>query len=376
MDSLDDLIKRYGAAIYCIYASSENAAMRHITRFVTHDPVTILKKLHKPPLMIVPQMEAYRAASESPAQVMTRQQAGYLEIFEHEKDPWKIQAEMIARVSDGPYLVPPDFPTALARALEVHNTVIVDSASLLSAPRAIKTPDEVRWITRAQRAAEAAMDTAINRIRTSDIRSGVLWYDDKPLTSDLVRYEMNKTMLAHGCTADDTIVSCGEETAIPHCPGSGELKAHEPIVIDVFPRDTKTGYHADMTRTISRGEPSGKVIELYNTVKDALILSEKSVRAGKTGAECYHEVRDFFSELGFKSDTEGFVHSLGHGVGLEIHEAPSLSTMGGTLQSGNVITLEPGLYYRGIGGVRIENLGVVEQSGFSKITRYPMEMIL
>lgn len=376
MDSLDDLIRGAGAAVYCLHASSENAAMRHMTRFVTHDPVTILKRPDTLPLMIVPQMEAERAMRESPAEVLTRQQAGYLEIFEHEKDPWKIQAEMIHRLSSGPYLVPPDFPTALTRALEQYNTVYVDSSSSLSAHRAMKTPEEIGWITSAQRAAEAAMDKAVSMIRSADIRSGVLWHEDTPLTSDRVRYEMNTIMLAYDCTAEDTIVACGPETAMPHCTGSGSLKAHEPIVIDVFPRDNKTGYHADMTRTVSRGEPSGKVTELYETVRDALFMSEGMVQEGVTGAACYQAVRDFFAELGYLSDTEGFIHSLGHGVGLEIHEQPSLSGMGGELQAGSVITLEPGLYYRDTGGVRIENLGVVEKTGFSRITNYPLEMVL
>jgi len=376
MDSLDDLILGAGAAVYCLHASSENAAMRHMSRFVTHDPVTILKRVQKPPLMIVPQMEAERAAKESPVQILTRQQAGYLEIFKSDKNPWKIQAEMIFRQCEGPYLVPPDFPVALARALEPYNTVIVDAAAKLSTHRAIKTPEEIAWITRAQRAAEAAMDTAISLIRDAEIRSGILWHDDAPLTSDRARYEMNKVLLAHDCTAQDTIVACGPETAMPHCTGSGELMAHEPIVIDVFPCDNKTGYYADMTRTVSRGQPSGKVMELHQTVKDAVLLSEGMVCAGKTGAECFQAVRDFFAELGYQSDTEGFIHSLGHGVGLEIHEQPSLSGMGGELTAGNVITLEPGLYYRDIGGVRIENLGVVENHGFSRITNYSMEMVL
>ncbi len=376
MDSLDDLIRDAGAAAYCLYASSENAAMRHMTRFVTHDPVTILKRIDNPPLMIVPQMEADRAMQESLADVLTRQQAGYLEIYEHEKDHWKIQAEMIHRLCAGPYLVPPDFPTALTRALESYNTVYVDSSSRLTAHRAIKTPEEIGWIIRAQRAAEAAMDRVVSLIRHAEIRSGVLWHEDAPLTSDIVRYEMNKVMLAYDCTARDTIVACGPETAMPHCTGHGELKAHEPIVIDVFPCDNKTGYHADMTRTISRGEPAGSVSELYTAVKDALLMSERMVRDGVSGAACYQAVRDYFSDLGYRSDTEGFIHSLGHGVGLEIHEQPSLSGTGGSLQAGNVITLEPGLYYRDIGGVRIENLGIVEKSGFSRITDYPLEMVL
>jgi len=376
MDSLDDLIRGYGAAVYCLYASSDNAMMRHMTRFVTHDPVTVLKRLQTPLLMIVPQMEVDRARKESNAEVITRQEAGYLEIYEHEKDPWKIQAEMIYRLSHGPYLVPPDFPTALTRALEPYNAVLVDSSSHLSAYRAVKNQDEISWITRAQRAAEAAIERAITLIRSASIRSGVLWHNDAPLTSEVVRYEMNKVLLVYDCTAQDTIVACGEDTAMPHCIGQGELYAHEPIVIDVFPRDNKTGYHADMTRTVSRGEPSGHVCELYTAVKEALLMSEKMVQEGVSGASCYQAVRDYFSDLGFRSDTEGFIHSLGHGVGLEVHETPSLSGTGEDLKAGHVITLELGLYYRGIGGVRLEDLGVVKKEGFSKITNYSLEMVL
>ena len=133
MDSLDDLIRNAGAAVYCLHASSDNAAMRHMTRFVTSDPVTVLKKPGDSPLMILPQMEAERAMKESTAGTLTRKQAGYLEIFEHEKDPWRIQEELIHRLSDGPYIVHPYFLTAPTRALEDYNTVFVDSESLLSA---------------------------------------------------------------------------------------------------------------------------------------------------------------------------------------------------------------------------------------------------
>lgn len=375
MDTQGEQVQDTSSFVYCLYASSKDADMRYLTRFVTSDPVPVLKSPEKDPVMIVPQMEAERAALESPAGVITRQQAGYLEIFETEKDPWRITAAMIHRVLPGPYHVPPAFPVALARALEQYHPVIVDDTGF-TARRAVKDPQEIDWITKTQRAGEAAMGGAIDLIRKADIRNGRLWHDENPLTSERVRYTINRILLAHDCTAHDTIVSCGKETAMPHCTGSGQLSAHEPIVIDIFPCDNATGYYADMTRTVSRGEPSGKIRELYETVKEALLMAEGSVRAGKTGAELYTATKDYFRDMGYHSDTEGFTHSLGHGVGLQIHEQPALSPSGGELSDGNVITIEPGLYYRDIGGVRLENLGVVRKDGFELITSYPLELVV
>lgn len=187
---------------------------------------------------------------------------------------------------------------------------------------------------------------------------------------------MHLMLLSLGCTASDTIVSCGDETAMPHCTGSSQIKANEPIVIDIFPKSDSTGYHADMTRTLSRGEPSKEVIDLYNAVREAVHIGEKVLTPGISGSEVHNKVKDYFEECGYHTDSEGFIHSLGHGVGLEVHEQPSLSPSGGILEAGNVVTIEPGLYYHGIGGVRIENLLVVTKSGSNRITKYPEIMVL
>ena len=373
---MGELIQETGASVYCLYAGSEMAEMRYLTRFVTHDPVSLLVRPNEKPLMIVPQMEADRALRESLADVITRRQAGYFEINETEKDPWRATAAMIQRISPGPYLVPPVFPTALARALGDYNEVMIDRKGVVSAQRAQKSKEEVIWITRAQRAAEAAIAGAIKMIRDAEIRSGILWYDDAPLTSEKVRNEINRILLSYDCSARDTIVSCGKDTALPHCIGYGNLIAHEPIVIDLFPCDNSTGYYADMTRTVSRGEPSGSVREIYETVSQAVKIAELGVREGVSGSSLYQSVHDFFEELGFHSDSEGFTHSLGHGVGLEVHENPSLSPAGHELLSGNVITIEPGLYYRDIGGVRIENMGIVKKNGFERLTNFSQELVI
>ena len=198
MDYLDDRITEAGASAYLIYASSDDPDMRYLTRFVTHDPVIILKKPGEELLMIVPQMEAERAEQESTASIITRQQAGYHEISETEKDPVTITAKMIERLVHGPVIVPASFPIGLARTLESFIPVLLDKESSVKRARAIKKPDEIEWIRSVQRATEMAMDHAIMMIRGSDIRNGELYHDDIPLTSERIKIGMHKLLLDRG----------------------------------------------------------------------------------------------------------------------------------------------------------------------------------
>jgi Xaa-Pro aminopeptidase len=171
----------------------------------------------------------------------------------------------------------------------------------------------------------------------------------------------------------DTIVSCGRDAALPHLQGSGPLLAGEPVVLDIFPQDENSGYYADMTRTVCCGEPSTEVQEMYHAVLSAREIAFGAIHAGVSGADVHNLVVDHFRSLGYGSEREGFVHNLGHGVGLEVHESPTLGQSGTALPEGSVITVEPGLYYRELGGVRVEDMGVVTGEGFSLITGYRVE---
>ena len=181
---------------------------------------------------------------------------------------------------------------------------------------------------------------------------------------------MHCVLLEHGCCAEDTIVSCGEDTAIPHMTGTGPLRADEPIIIDLFPVHEKSGYYADMTRTFVKGEPSPEILEMYTALREAKQLAISRVKSGVSGADLYQLVVDFFKERGYDSDTRGFVHNLGHGVGLQMHELPTVGPSGKPLETGNVITIEPGLYYPDIGGVRLEDIGAVTKKGFDNFTSF------
>ena len=326
--------------------------------------------VHKPGarLIVVSQMEYERAVRESTAAVVTCADVG----FSTASGQGVPLAGDSARSQTWPAapLAPSFFPFALARHLESFQPVILDEKGVVERMRAVKTPEEIQWIRGAQHVTEAAMDRGIALIRSSVPKDGLLYRNGALLTSEAVRTEMHTTLLAHGCRGIDTIVSCGPDTALPHHQGGGPLLEDEPIVIDIFPQDERTGYHADMTRTVVKGEPSPAIREMYDAVRAAKEHAISMLRAGAHGADLYHEVVEFFRDRGYESNTRGFTHSLGHGVGLEVHEDPSLGPEGGELCAGNVVTVEPGLYYPGIGGVRLEDMGVVTETGFDRFTQY------
>jgi len=375
MDPLSNAVKKSGADAYVLYASSRDADMRYLTHFTTSDPFVFFKKPGDPGVIIISQMELGRASREASAAVMTRTQAGLPDILKKEKDPYRATAMMIAGQVGKKILVPPNFPIALANSLNKYCTILVDSGTVQSM-RAKKSRDEILLMKNVQKVTEKAMERAISLIRSASVKKGILYLDKTPLTAEFVKFSMHSLLLQHGCNAVDTIVSCGEDTSIPHITGSGPLKSDEPIVIDLFPVNEISGYYADMTRTVVRGEPSPEILEMYNTLRKAKHLGISLVRKGASGADIHQEVVDFFKDHGYESTTRGFVHNLGHGVGLQVHELPTVGPAGKALLSGNVITIEPGLYYPGIGGVRLEDIGVVTAKGFENFTEFPEDLII
>jgi len=375
MDPLSNAVKKSGADAYVQYASSRDADMRYLTHFTTSDPFVFFKKPGDRGVIIVSQMELGRASREASAAVMTRTQAGLPDILKKEKDPIQATARMIAGQAGKKILVPPNFPIALANALGNYCTIMVDNGTVQSM-RAKKTKDEILLMRDVQKVTEKAMGCAISLIRRASVKKGVLYTGKNPLTAEFIKFSMHSLLLKHGCNAVDTIVSCGEDTSIPHITGSGPLTSDEPIVIDLFPVKEISGYYADMTRTVVRGEPSREIFEMFNTLREAKKLGISLVKKGTSGADIHLAVVDFFKDHGYESNTCGFVHNLGHGVGLQVHELPTVGPAGKTLLSGNVITIEPGLYYPGIGGVRLEDMGVVTAKGFENFTVFPEDLVI
>jgi Xaa-Pro aminopeptidase len=279
------------------------------------------------------------------------------------------------------FCVSDDFPLGLAEKLKRAGYKIKISKETVCPQREIKTATEISAIQRAQRAAVAAMNAAIKQIASAEIgKDGLLRCGKTVLTSEIVRVTICRTLLEQDCVATETIVACGPHSADPHERGHGPLRAGQPIVLDIFPRSTATGYWGDITRTGCRGPASAELKKMYNAVKAAQRAALRAVKTGAWTDEVHKAAAGELDRRGFKTGPgngrpQGFIHGTGHGVGLEIHEAPRVSSaVHKKLRAGMIITIEPGLYYPHIGGIRIEDTVLVTKDGYRMLAPCPKRL--
>jgi Xaa-Pro aminopeptidase len=279
-------------------------------------------------------------------------------------------------------LVPAAFPLAVAERLREAGIEIGVDQDLFDQRRRVKTDAELAGIRRAQRAAEAGMQ-ACRDVLARATGNGVLTVDGEPLTCELVKQHVEAAFLRHGATADDLVVSHGAQAAVAHESGSGPIARGESIVVDVWPRDRESTCYADMTRTFVVGSVPDELRELHRLTREALEIAAAMVRPGVAGRAVYAAVCDHFEAAGYPTSRtkapgsvlrDGFFHGLGHGVGLDVHERPSLGRYSDDLVAGDVLTLEPGLYRSGFGGVRLEDVVLVTEDGCETLTRFPYDL--
>jgi Xaa-Pro aminopeptidase len=279
--------------------------------------------------------------------------------------------------------VPVTFPLEVADHLRSNGIEVKADRELFKGRRRVKNEAELAGIRRAQRAAEGAMDAARELLRAAERQNGGLVVDGEPLTCERIKLVVEQVFSEHGVFADEFIVSHGPQTAIGHDMGSGPISPNEPIVFDLFPRDRESGCYCDMTRTFVVGEPSDELLEYHQLCREALDRSVAAVKPGIAGKELYRIASEIFQEHGFPTLLskqpgevlkDGFYHSLGHGVGLEVHEEPALGRGPGDLVAGDVIAVEPGLYRNGYGGCRLEDLVHVTEGGAEILTDYPYDL--
>lgn len=276
---------------------------------------------------------------------------------------------------------------SLGRILSEHFKIITKEAPFFS-ERSIKKEKEIKEIKKCQKALEDALWYGLKFLKECRVNKGLLYHPNNPKTavvSGTVRKIIDNALYFHGCLGVGTIVACGAEAVDPHSIGYGKLKAREPIVIDIFPRSLETLYFADQTRTVFKGKPSSKMIKMYDTVLQGQKKAIGEIKEGVLGKNIEQNVRDFFDRSGYptafdKRPVSGFIHSLGHGVGIDIHEAPSFGSNGQIFRTGNVITIEPGLYYPKKndtiprGGIRIEDMVLVTKKGCQNFSSFPKEL--
>ena len=386
LSALDTALAEHGVDGYLIDADSTDANQYYLSGFDAPDPFITLYNgtIH---LLFARSLEYGRAKAESRAETVQRyvdfdHQAKVAE-YGHEEAADRVLAAFLDRHGVDSVAVPPRFPLQTADGLrEQQVTVEPDTDETLTEIRATKTHEEVSHIRTAQRANESAMERAQSLIANATVDDGVLHADGEVLTSERVKEEIEVTLLEYGCALDETIVACGQDAADPHDRGSGPLAAGEPIIIDIFPQDKATKYHADMTRTFCHGDPDDTVREWYDLTAEAKAAALAAVEPGATGEDVHNAVCDVYESAGLptlRSDerTEtGFIHSTGHGVGLAVHELPRISPGGETLEPGQIITIEPGLYDPDVGGVRIEDIVVVTEDGYENLTEYEQQLVV
>lgn len=273
-------------------------------------------------------------------------------------------------------IVPASFSLGLARALEEAGLVLETQEGLFFSERAVKEPQEIALLKRATKITEIGMARALEILKESTIgKRNQLCWAGKPLTSESIRQEIEGAIYrAGGIPAGDSIIAGGMQACDPHERGHGILYAHQLIIIDLFPRDARSGYYGDLTRTVVRGTASDAQRHLWETCLKGQRLALKEIKPGAFGKKIHEAVQTLFTQAGYPTEQKqgrwsGFFHGTGHGLGLELHEEPRFGTA--VLKAGNVFTIEPGLYIPDVGGVRHEDVITVTPQGYHLLSRFP-----
>jgi Xaa-Pro aminopeptidase len=361
-----------------IAASEQDSNLYYATRFIAPDSF-IYMEIKGERLLVMSDLEMDRArAQASVDRVLSYSELEQKAKAQGIKDPTTVDIVhvVLKEFKIRRLLVPANFPFIHATRLQELGYSLKPKRDPFYEQRVVKTADEIRHIETAQRATEDAVAAAFETVRRATIERGWLHLDGEVLTSERIKKLINVKLMERDCVAQHTIVAGGEQACDPHNEGSGPLPAGRSIIFDVFPRSATSRYFADMSRTIVRGAPTPDLKRLYQTVKDAQEEAIEKVKDGADGMKIHQGICARFDKAGYKTGLvngrmQGYFHGTGHGVGLDIHEAPRISRTGSLLQEGHVVTVEPGLYYPGLGAVRIEDMVLVTKDGCRNLTDFP-----
>jgi Xaa-Pro aminopeptidase len=360
-----------------IFASSEESAdLLYATKFSVPDPVLFLRQNGKTTVLLS-DLEIDRGKKEAKVDevIALSSVEQLLQKGRKSKPPIeKTIAFFLRQRRVRKAAVPYNFPVGLANELAKEGITVVSVAGLFWSEREYKTEGELQSIRRAIRITEIGLTRGMEVLQAAEIKSRKrLVWAGKALTSEKLRAEIDTAILRAGGTPTGTIVAGGEQACDPHDRGSGPLNANSLIILDVFPKDARSGYYGDLTRTVVRGKANEAQRQLWWTVYEAQKLALQKIQAGGSGGSLQAEVAEFFRQQGYPAEIRdgrwvGFFHGLGHGFGLAIHEQPRIAKT--NFKKGQVLTVEPGLYFPGVGGARIEDDGVVTENGFKVLSNF------
>jgi Xaa-Pro aminopeptidase len=378
------------AAILIVGDTLRSPEMRHEVPLSVPDPFLYAESGGHRAVVVSP-LEADRIAELGTLEVVPYEDVGYDDLLRAGLDLHEVRRELVLNgcrhFGIASAVAPETFPLAVADHLRTNGLEIAADQALFDARRRVKNEQELAGIRRACRAVEAGVSAGVEMLRSASRNGGGLTLDGEPLTSERIKVAVERAFGEHGAAAEEFIVSHGTQTAIGHDGGSGQILPGEPVVFDLFPRDRESACYSDFTRTFTVGDAPDEIREFHRLAKEALDLAVAAIRPGVMGFDVHKQVCDFFYEHGYPTQLhkgegevlrDGFFHGTGHGVGLEVHEQPSLGRTGTTaeLVAGDVVAVEPGLYRHGFGGVRLEDLVLVTEGGAEVLTSYPYELEL
>ncbi|MBI4609622.1 MAG: aminopeptidase P family protein [Candidatus Rokubacteria bacterium] len=362
-------------ALLIIAASEVDANLYYATRFLAPDPFVFVQvDGHK--VLLMSDLEIDRARSQARVDEVCSFSTYESKARQRWQSPHLIDTLSLLLEERGvdALTVPASFPVEYADRLREKGIRVAPKADPFFPERLIKSEEEIAAIEQTQRHTEAALEAALDLLRESEIRGEEVYWRGEVLTAERLKKVINVSLMENDCIAQHTIVACGIQGVDPHNQGSGPIRAHESIVFDIFPRSSQSRYFADMTRTVVKGTASDALKRMYDAVLAAQLRGIELIRDGASGQAVHGEVARTMERLGFETGVvdgrnQGFFHGTGHGVGLDIHEPPRISKVDHTLRTGQVVTVEPGLYYPAWGAVRIEDMVIVGPSGCRNLTR-------
>jgi Xaa-Pro aminopeptidase len=327
-------------------------------------------------LIVASPLEIDRTRAESRVErVLSFKEAGYEERGEYGSLA-AVAARLLRARGHAEARVSPRLPAGHLEALRETGIDVVVDATLFEAERRHKRPDEAEAIRKAQQAAEAAMNEIVRHLAAAEIREGALWTDGRPMTTEWLSARASLVLGELGFACPDMVIAGSPDSAMPHSRGAGQIRSGAPVVIDIFPVGRSNHYHGDLTRTVVVGDVPEEFRRMHAATLQALDAGIEMVRAGVPARDVHHAVCQVLVDRGYGTTTAGYEghtdgprmnHGTGHGVGLDVHEEPGMRNTH-PLEAGDVITIEPGLYQIGLGGVRIEDLGLVTERGFDNFT--------
>ena len=364
-----------------IYDTSANADLYYITRFSCTDAFLYLEVKGKH-YVILNALEFDRAKRTAKVdEVLPREKYSDLAAKQGRSGAAAYTLEVLKEFGVSECIVPHNTPLAFADKLRAYGMSVKLGDDPFAMARTCKTAEEKKLMLAAQKVTFRAIKLVETTLKQSKIKNKKIIFNGKALTSELLRSKVMIFLLEKGYECEDApIIAGGKQGCDPHERGSGLLKAHESIIVDVFPRGSKARYFGDATRTFCKGKAPEALKKMYAIVKQAQETAIKQVKAGVNGKTIHQQVKDFFTTQGYptgpnRGRNEGFIHGTGHSLGLEIHEEPfRINSSDCIIKAGNMLTVEPGLYYQDIGAVRIEDIVYVTQTGNKVLAGYPKKL--